>query len=1060
MSERASPQPSRIGPYKILDCLGEGGMGIVYLAEQEGLGKRKVAVKVIKLGMDSRAFVARFEQERQALALMQHDGIAKVYDCGTTESGQPYFAMEYVPGIPLVDYCDRKRLSIRDRIQLLIQVCSAVQHAHQKGVVHRDLKPGNVLVCDQGIAPQAKVIDFGLAKAMGQKLGEHSMLTEKGIIVGTIEYMSPEQADATVLDVDTRADVYSLGVMIYETLTGQLPFSRQELLAAGEMEMRRMMAEVDPPRPSSRLSGLRDSMAAIATQRQTNAGTLIRALRDDLDWLVLKALEKDRNRRYATVNAVAMDLQRYLDDEPLQAGPPSAAYRLKKLARRYRVQLATAVLVLATALVGAGVAISFALEADAQKLQANDNEKRAIAQERIANERAKSEAEARQVAAQLAIEKGRTVEQFQQLSSVVRLKDAMEAQESLWLSRDAVATWPGKVADLQAWLDGPCAQLLAKRPSIESTIAALRLRAQPPTPSQVEADRRSSPAFAEWERQRRLVASLRRAQALRTGSAQWVASPLPDHLANADAKTLDEYARCRVVPDARMHGADAADVLEEGQALAAALQAVARSQGGGEEAACLRTLAWALVANGKDREALQRLDDAVAKAPAHERDEYERHRREIAASVERPAERLQDAESLLESLERTVRERRTWNFVADTDGESAQFLHDVLVDQLRALDALEQQHKADVALRLSWARQVGPASAAHPGARASWAVVREAIRKADGATASALYAGKEIAIPDEGWVGLVPIGMNPVTKLWEFYDLRSAWDGKQAAAEIAIPSHREDGSVEVTAATGMVFVLLPGGRVTLGTQAVDPAAPFFDAGRGEDETLHDVILAPFLLARHELTQSQWQRLWTWSDEDRNPSTHKSGLVIEGKVIGGANPVEQVSWSMCDQLLERHGMTLPTEAQWEYGCRAGTTTPWHSEFGGLHKVSNLADEAARRVAPEWGSFEAWDDGFVRHAPVGSFSPNAFGLHDMHGNVMEWCQDWIGAFRGARDGDGLRRVEGLAENKSARGGSSGYSARAARSGFRDEYAPSNRSDDRGVRAARSLPRSGGR
>ena len=356
MSERASPQPSRIGPYKILDCLGEGGMGIVYLAEQEGLGKRKVAVKVIKLGMDSRAFVARFEQERQALALMQHDGIAKVYDCGTTESGQPFFAMEYVKGVPLVDYCDQHKLSIQDRIALLQQVCSAVQHAHQKGVVHRDLKPGNVLVDDQGGKPQAKVIDFGLAKAMGQKLGAQSLFTEKGVIVGTLEYMAPEQADATNADIDTRADVYSLGVVVYETLTGQLPFSRQELLAAGELEMRRILREMDPPKPSTKLSGLRDSANAIAAQRQTRFGALHKALAVDLDWLVLKALEKDRNRRYATANALSMDLQRYLDHEPLQAGPPSASYRLGKLARRYRVQLTTAGFVFAASIAFGGVA--------------------------------------------------------------------------------------------------------------------------------------------------------------------------------------------------------------------------------------------------------------------------------------------------------------------------------------------------------------------------------------------------------------------------------------------------------------------------------------------------------------------------------------------------------------------------------------------------------------------------------------------------------------------------------------------------------------------------------
>ncbi|HEX5052432.1 MAG TPA: protein kinase [Planctomycetota bacterium] len=371
-SDETCPQPERpdrIGAYRVLDTLGEGGMGTVYLAEQSQPVKRRVALKLIKLGMDSKAVVARFEQERQALAMMQHDGIARVFDCGTTERGQPYFVMELVRGVPLNEFCDRNRLSLAARIRLLQQVCAAVTHAHQKGVVHRDLKPGNVLVSDEESRRSVKIIDFGLAKAMGQKLVEATLFTEAGQVVGTPEYMAPEQADPTNQDIDTRADVYALGVMLYETLTGQLPFSQHDLRRAGLLEMQRVLRDVEPPKPSTRLSALLDA-TAIAEQRRTTATALRRTLRNDLDWLVLKALEKDRSRRYETANALAMDLQRYLDHEPLSAGPPSLGYRLRKLVRRYRGPIAAAAAIVVATAIGAGLALRYAIDAEDSRREA------------------------------------------------------------------------------------------------------------------------------------------------------------------------------------------------------------------------------------------------------------------------------------------------------------------------------------------------------------------------------------------------------------------------------------------------------------------------------------------------------------------------------------------------------------------------------------------------------------------------------------------------------------------------------------------------------------------
>jgi non-specific serine/threonine protein kinase/serine/threonine-protein kinase len=347
-----------IGPYRLLQKIGEGGMGEVWLAEQTEPIHRQVALKLIKAGLDTRQVVARFEAERQALALMDHPGIAKVYDAGATPRGLPYFAMEYVKGEPITTYCDRHRLGTPERLELFSRVCDAVQHAHQKGVIHRDLKPSNVLVGVVGDQPQPKVIDFGVAKATAQRLTEKTMFTELGVLIGTPEYMSPEQAEMTGLDVDTRTDVYALGVMLYELLTGALPFESKELREAGFEEIRRRIREVDPPKPSTKVRTQGEHSTEAAKNRQTDPAKLASRLRGDLDWIVMKALEKDRTRRYGTPSEMAADLQRHLNHEPVLAGPPSATYRTRKFVRRHRFGVAVASLaVLGLAAFGVVMAI-------------------------------------------------------------------------------------------------------------------------------------------------------------------------------------------------------------------------------------------------------------------------------------------------------------------------------------------------------------------------------------------------------------------------------------------------------------------------------------------------------------------------------------------------------------------------------------------------------------------------------------------------------------------------------------------------------------------------------
>jgi serine/threonine protein kinase len=332
----------KITGYRILEKIGEGGMGDVYAAEQLRPIQRRVAVKIIKPGMDSREVVARFESERQALAMMNHVSIAKVFDAGTTTRGLPYFVMELVPGDSITQHCDRHRLSTRERLALFIQVCLGVQHAHQKAIIHRDLKPSNVLITLQDDVPVPKIIDFGVAKATAKQLTDKTMFTEQGQIMGTLEYMSPEQAAMSSQDIDTRTDIYSLGAILYELLVGARPFDSQELRSGGFDGFRRTIREQDPPKPSTRFGLLGGASALSAENRRTDSRMLTRQVRGDLDWITMKALDKDRTRRYETANGLAMDIARHLADEPVLASPPSATYRIGKFVRRHRAGFTTA----------------------------------------------------------------------------------------------------------------------------------------------------------------------------------------------------------------------------------------------------------------------------------------------------------------------------------------------------------------------------------------------------------------------------------------------------------------------------------------------------------------------------------------------------------------------------------------------------------------------------------------------------------------------------------------------------------------------------------------------
>jgi formylglycine-generating enzyme required for sulfatase activity len=462
----------QIGPYHLLEQIGEGGMGAVYVAEQREPLQRRVALKLIKVGMDTRQVLARFDAERQALARMEHPAIAKILDAGATEQGKPYFVMELVRGPSLTRYCDEKRLCLKERIQLFADVCAGVQHAHSKGVLHRDLKPGNILVQESEGRAQPKIIDFGLARATDQKLTELSLFTETGQLIGTPEYMSPEQAGFGGLDVDTRSDVYSLGVILFELLTGDLPLGKGRLREGGPLEMQRLIREEDPGRPSTRISKLGQASDEIASLRATDVKALRAQLRKDLDWIVLKALEKDRERRYSTPAALALDLEKLLNGDPVDAHPPSAGYKLQKFVAKNRGATIGAASVVVALMIGLSAALWQYQIAQQRAEEARENERIAQENAREADENRKLAERKEQEAQEYARKAERSAKEAQaNLESFKRMADIRVYQKLL--QREQSELWPlapSRAEAMESWLKD-AKKLASRLPGHERTLA-------------------------------------------------------------------------------------------------------------------------------------------------------------------------------------------------------------------------------------------------------------------------------------------------------------------------------------------------------------------------------------------------------------------------------------------------------------------------------------------------------------------------------------------------------------------------------------------------------------
>jgi serine/threonine protein kinase/formylglycine-generating enzyme required for sulfatase activity len=986
------------GKYVIQGELGRGGVGAVHKGHDQDLG-RDVAMKFLhERYKDEPSVLQRFVEEAQIGGQLQHPGIVPVYELGMSD-GRPFFTMKMVKGQTLAKKLAKRESVASDRrtfLSIFEDICQTMAYAHARGVVHRDLKPANIMIGSFG---EVQVVDWGMGKVLqsggvaDEKLAAeeqsrlsvietlrssgHGTQSIMGSVMGTPAYMPPEQARGDVEAMNERSDVFALGAILCEILTGEPPYvgDQNELIAMAAM---------------GKLDDAHARLAACSAEA-------------DLVELTTQCLMPAPAARPQSAEEVAQAIHDHLataENRVHEARIEAAQAEGRTLAMKRTQKLGIAL----TGVIAIGLAASlwFWQDADTQR--------------GLADQRATEASNARDLAqASLA--------NFNRLSHVVRLETATADEKALY------PAWPEKAASMRSWLDGDATTLREALPELRATLSNLeKTSALPQTEAQQGADMQMHPRVAEFETLRGKLKSWQRAQAVRSGSQRPEAFVLDESKLPTTAQELNALAWPLVDPDRTVFGREA-----EGLALAQRAVSVAPVTGD-ERAQVTDTLAWALFSNGLDYDALAQSKAALAAIGKAKRVEYEGYLKKLEALVagaksEDSATAVGQLTTEVAALQAEVGMRQTWTFADASD----QFLHSTLQKLVTGIEAFAATEIAAVAQRLSWAERVKELTHARQDL---WDQAKAAIGDANGVTASKLYVASSIELVPQ--MGLVPLGMNPVTKLWEFYHLRSAWDGTSDPAEITLPTHREDGSIDVTGDTGIVFVLLPGGTHIVGAQKDDPTAPNYDAQAQPNEIPHEVTLAPFLLARHELTQGQWARLWSGDKSLRDPSYYKAGQTPDGvQRITSANPVEGVDWPMSDQLLTRHRLVLPSEAQWEYGCRGNTETPYWCDAADLKDFANVADATAKRASVPW-TCETWSDGHVVHAPVGTFGANGFGLHDMHGNVWEWC----------------RSLYGSSSNRVDRGGSFDMPTVNARSAYRNGNAGAFLNGNLGLRPARTL------
>ncbi len=965
------PPPEFIGEYRVLRKLGEGGMGTVYEARQEKL-QRTVALKVLRPGSFSPQSLRRFEHEGEFLGRLEHPGIARIYDSGRAETAyglQPYFAMELVDGVPLTEYARSRDLSLRERLELVARVADAIEHAHRHGVIHRDLKPDNILVDAAG---QPKILDFGIARASDSDVQMTTLGTDVGQILGTLAYMSPEQATGNPDAIDGRSDVYSLGVLLHELIANRLPYdvSRRTL-----PEALRIIQEEEPPRLST-----------------SNV-----LLRGDVETIAQTALEKDRTRRYASAGSLAADLRHYLHDEPISARPASRIYTLKKFVRRNRTVVGASVLVFLALTTGLVVSLLFAFGERDARARADRFAEEATASAEKATE---SAAEATKSAAEAAAR----LEEIEQLSALVDV-------EALFGRADGRELWPPHPESLgayEAWV-GDAESLLAKRAEFEASRDRVRARAKSLFDEDRDNDKRGHPKYEElrgleW-RHGMLLTQLRQAR-----DGESAVLPDPDTIDGEDPRVLLAQA------------ADALRIMDTGigkDELGLAIALKARELASREQRADAELLvAWGYHFLGQDEEselaleaARAALDDAPLTRrfrlfrPEEGRTPFQKANLDVgpitlpAAVLERRRGERRNAQSkpgwaeeaqrsaeerereILE-LRAEVEERRAWRYADGNDAWwSQQF--DELIEGLEELDrdllaesAVSEKHGWGVRTREDFAEKLRRGFAPGGEYAREWAELLPAMQ--------ADYPGPNFA-PQ---MGLVPLGRDPISELWEFAHLASGDP----------PRRDEARRLVLTGETGIVLVLLRGGEYTMGAQSRDPGAmnhvdiearPATETRRAtraakavdlSESPPRQVLISSFFVSKYEMTQGQWLRL-----TGTNPSrTQREG-----------HPVNMVSWDECRTTCERFGLRLPSSAEWEYAARGGTQTAWWTGDDPLElrTAANLADAFALEndAAFMLPVVESWSDGEAFHAPVDSFAPNPFGLYNVHGNLSEWCQD---------------------------------------------------------------------